>query len=653
MIPAANRQAENLALPDNGQADPYTYREDRLIRARASLGYSGSTGISPGLVRREISDSWQRCLDWGLDPGRPPREMRLTQQELHCLLEQDSYLMHLAKSELRKLQKQVPNDTFVLAFSNRDEIVMDVVPLHSSVNGASEVMQGVSWKENIRGTNALGTAAFNRRPVCVHALEHFFPGYGGITCTTAPVSDPDGEVVGLLDVVSDRHSRWQHIMSLTCMSALHIEAELFRERFRSDLIVQFHSREEFAHTLDAGLFALDEQGRILGSNWQARFFLKGLPIQAGHHFDEVFRISFREFVSRPQMAGGLAQLADIQGSSYSVCVRSPGVRLRRIFPLALSASSDPAETLPAGYVCQDPVVMHSVSLVSRAVKMSVPILIRGETGTGKEMLAQYAHQASKRSGQFIPVNCAAVPEDLIQSELFGYSEGAFTGARRGGARGLVQQADGGTLFLDEIGDLPLSLQPVLLRFLDNWTIRPIGSNKEQKVDVQLVAATNCDLEQAIVEKRFRRDLLHRIDAVEVFLPPLRERSDFEQIVLNLLARISPEARISDDALRMLREPAWEGNIRELRNVLTRVLISCLEPVLSAEAVESVLGDGRQDGPATHSNSSAPSALAGLHRRAVLDAYRKNEGNISKTAQALHVSRNTVYRELRRAGIVAD
>jgi transcriptional regulator with PAS, ATPase and Fis domain len=285
--------------------------------------------------------------------------------------------------------------------------------------------------------------------------------------------------------------------------------------------------------------------------------------------------------------------------------------------------------------------------------MSVPILIRGETGTGKEMLAQYAHQASKRSGQFIPVNCAAVPEDLIQSELFGYSEGAFTGARRGGARGLVQQADGGTLFLDEIGDLPLSLQPVLLRFLDNWTIRPIGSNKEQKVDVQLVAATNCDLEQAIVEKRFRRDLLHRIDAVEVFLPPLRERSDFEQIVLNLLARISPEARISDDALRMLREPAWEGNIRELRNVLTRVLISCLEPVLSAEAVESVLGDGRQDGPATHSNSSAPSALAGLHRRAVLDAYRKNEGNISKTAQALHVSRNTVYRELRRAGIVAD
>ncbi len=651
-MPAANRGDGEPVLPDNVQTDVYTYRQDHLTRARALLGSSRSTEISPDLVRTEIRESWQRCLEWGLDPGRPPRQMRLSGRELRALLERDSYLMRVAQSELRKLQKQVPSDAFVLAFSSRDEILVDVVPMHSSVSGVSEVTPGVCWKESIRGTNALGTAAFTRRPVCVHALEHFFPDYGGITCTTAPVTDPEGEVVGLLDVVSDWRSRWRHTMSLTCMSARHIEAELFRERFRSCLILQFHSREEFAHTLDAGLFALDQEGRILGSNRQARFFLHGLPIEAGRHFDEVFRVPFHEFVSRWRKTGGLTQLADIMGSSYSVCVCGPDYHPRTFFSFAHEASSHPAATPPAGFVCQDPVVLHSVSLVERAVQISIPILIRGETGTGKEMLAQYAHRMSGRKGRFVAVNCGSIPEDLIQSELFGYSEGAFTGARSGGAKGMVIEADGGTLFLDEIGDLPLSLQPTLLRFLDNWTIRPIGSNKELNVDVQLIAATNCDLEQAVAEKRFRRDLLHRIDAVDVYLPPLSERSDFDQIVLDLLGRLAPRTAISEDALRMLRKHTWEGNIRELRNILTRALISCPGPVLSAEAMEPVLRDGPSDGPAPEPDSPVSSLLVDLHHHAVLDAYRKSDGNISKTAQALHVSRNTVYRELRRAGIVA-
>jgi len=269
-------------------------------------------------------------------------------------------------------------------------------------------------------------------------------------------------------------------------------------------------------------------------------------------------------------------------------------------------------------------------------------------GRTKEMLAQYAHRLSRRSGRFVPVNCAAVPEDLIESELFGYREGAFTGARSGGAAGLVLQADGGTLFLDEIGDMPISLQPALLRFLDNWTVRPIGSHKEQKVDVQLITATNCDLDQAITERRFRRDLLHRIDGVDIFLPPLRERSDFDRIVWDLLGRISPRTSITEDALQVLREQTWQGNIRELRNVLTRAMISCFGSILSTKVVESVLNTGQHHLAATHSHASV---LLDTRRQVFLDAYRRHGGNISRTAQDLSVSRNTVYRELRRAGIV--
>lgn len=621
---------------------------DHLVRARALLERSHSAEISHDLLRTEIRDSWQRCLDAGLNPTQPPRQMRLTSQELHALVEQDSYLVYLARAEFRKLQKQIPGENFVLAFANREAVLMDVISSNPSVNGASEVARGFCWEEKVRGTNALGTAAFTRRPVAVYSLEHFFRDYSGLTCTAAPVTDPDGKVVGILDVSSDCHSRQQHTMSLVCMSVLHMEAELFRERYRSDIVLQFHSRDEFANTLDAGLIALNDEGEILRSNHQARFFLEGLPIEAGHHFDEVFRIPFCDFASRPHAAGNLTQLVDMKGSSYSVRVYNLSISPRTSLPSPRPTPTDLAENLPVGFVCQDPVVSRAVSMVKRAVEMSVPILIRGETGTGKEMLAQYAHRLSRRSGRFVPINCAAVPEDLIESELFGYREGAFTGARSGGAAGLVLQADRGTLFLDEIGDMPTSLQPALLRFLDNWTVRPIGSSKEQKVDVQLITATNCDLDQAIAERRFRRDLLHRIDGVQILLPPLRERLDFEQIVWDLLGRISPRTSITEDAMHLLREQTWEGNIRELRNILTRAMISCFGSILSTKVVEAVLHNGQPHAPTPHSNASV---LLDLRRHAVLDAYRRNGGNISRTAQDLCVSRNTVYRELRRAGIV--
>jgi sigma-54 dependent transcriptional regulator, acetoin dehydrogenase operon transcriptional activator AcoR len=620
---------------------------DHLVRARALLERSHSAEISHDLLRTEIRNSWQRCLDSGLDPNRPPRQTRLTSQELHALIEQDSYLVHLAKTEFRKLQKQIPGDNFVIGFANREAVLMDVIS--SNPSGASEVAPGFCWMENVRGTNALGTSAFNRQPVSVHSLEHFFRNYSGLTCTAAPVTDPDGEVVGILDVSSDCHSRQQQTMSLICMSVLHMEAELFRERFRSDIILQFHSRDEFANTLDAGLIALDDEGGILCSNRQARFLLEGLPIEAGRHFDEVSRVPFRDFASRPHAAGNLTQLVDIKGSSYSVRVYNLSISPRASFPTPRPTPTDLAENLPIGFVCRDPVVSRAISMVKRAVEMRIPILIRGETGTGKEMLAQYAHRLSRKNGRFVPVNCAAVPEDLIESELFGYREGAFTGARSGGSAGLVLQADGGTLFLDEIGDMPISLQPALLRFLDNWTVRPIGSSKEQKVDVQLITATNTDLEQAITERRFRRDLLHRIDGVEIFLPPLRERSDFEQIAWDLLGRISPRTSITEDALQLLREQPWEGNIRELRNILTRAMISCFGSILSTKVVESVLHNAHRNGTTQHPHASV---LLDLRRNAVLDAYRKNGGNVSKTALDLCVSRNTVYRELRRAGIVA-
>ena len=301
-----------------------------------------------------------------------------------------------------------------------------------------------------------------------------------------------------------------------------------------------------------------------------------------------------------------------------------------------------------GFVYADPAVSRAVAMVRHAVAKSVPILLRGETGTGKEMLAQYAHRLSGRAGRFIAINCAAFPECLIESELFGYREGSFTGARSGGAEGLILQANGGTLLLDEIGDMPLNLQPTLLRFLDNWTIRPIGSNKEVRFDIQLITATNCDLEEAIAEKRFRCDLLHRINKVDISLPRLCERADFAKIVKNILSRLSPQAGIDPEALQLLRAQPWTGNMRELKDFLVRSSLTCAGTCISVEAIEPFL----LKRPANKGLEQPESfALLDVRRKAIVDSYHQNGGNISKAAQSLSISRNTVYRELRLAGLI--
>jgi transcriptional regulator with PAS, ATPase and Fis domain len=299
------------------------------------------------------------------------------------------------------------------------------------------------------------------------------------------------------------------------------------------------------------------------------------------------------------------------------------------------------------FISRDPTVRAIVRQVETAAARKMPILIRGETGTGKEQLARHAHAASGRAGAFVPVNCAALPDSLIEAELFGYAEGAFTGAKKGGAAGLFKEADGGTLFLDEIGDMPVTLQAVLLRFLDDWTVRPVGGAKRQ-VDVLLVSATNAHLGESIARGRFRSDLLFRLNTLEVTLPPLRERSDFGEIARHLIEKIDPSADLTESAIDRLAELNWDGNIRELRNVLSRLSLAERGNLIDGTAVESLVGPSSSErlagGPS--GNSGLKHDLHEIQRAHVLAAYAETGNNISRTARRLGVSRNTIYRALR-------
>ncbi len=608
--------------------------EERLGRARAVLERRLMAPVD--LLSPEIAASWTRCLEQGLDPGHPPPINQLDDAELRRARDAAGVLRPLVLAEMETLYDQISGSNFMIAFALTNGIILDTIADRSFNPTArtTNIQPGGLWSELGCGTNALGSAAATRRAITVHGGEHFFSRYGKLTCTAAPVFGPDGTVAGVLDASSDCSSRQQHTRALVSMAATQIENGLFREHHRGAILVAFHNRAEYLHTLSAGLMALDAEGTVLNMNPRARLFLQGLPTEAGRRFRDIFRTGFGAFIDM----GKRDQRVRLQDRVGSIFVASIETLQPLTAPIAARPARAPApKPAAAAFVALDPVVAKAMQHVEAAARRCLPILIRGETGTGKEQLARHAHASSGRRGAFVPVNCGALPESLIEAELFGHAEGAFTGARRGGAPGLVAQADHGTLFLDEIGDMPLPLQTVLLRLLDDWMVRPVGGGAARAVDVLLIAATHVDLADHVAQGRFRADLYYRLDTIEAILPPLRERADFAAIVAHLLQAISPGVAIDDAALSCLAAQAWPGNIRELRNLLTRLTLTQERGRLDLATIAACIG--RAAAPAVR--------LKDQTTERILTVHKDLGGNLSAAARRLGVSRNTVYRALAR------
>ena len=623
-----------LNMADEVRAD-----DERLGRARTLLEGSGLARLD--LLPPEIHASWQRCLQAGLEPHRPEPLAEISARELAAARERAELVRRLALAEMRALYGQIAGSNFLIAFADPDGVLLDTIADQSFRAAArtANIRPGTLWTEQRCGTNALGTVARCGRPLTVHGGEHFFTRHGSLTCTAAPIFAPDGSLSGVLDASSHSGSRQQHTRALVRMAATQVENGLFRGRYRGDLVIAFHNRGEYLHTLSAGLLALAADGTVLGANPQASFLLQGLPAQPGRHFDDLFRARFSTVMGQARSHAHL-HLEDRVGSAVIATIENlPQPPARPTPSLRLPAVAD-----GCGFVAEDPAMVSILRQVEASARRALPILIRGETGTGKEQLARHAHRASGRRGAFVPVNCAALSDTLIEAELFGHADGAFTGARRGGARGLVLEADGGTLFLDEIGDMPLALQAVLLRLLDDWMVRPVGGGRARQVDVLLVAATNARLDDAIAAGRFRADLYYRLDVAGVLLPGLRERRDFAAIVRRLLSEIAPSCMISAAAIECLSRAPWPGNIRELRNVLVRLTLADPERCIEGCAVEGLFATRLPASPP----APAPEPGRGLRaimRARIAAAHRDSGGNVSETARRLGVSRNTIYRAI--------
>jgi transcriptional regulator of acetoin/glycerol metabolism len=614
-------------------------RSERLKRARITLQHGGT--IDPHLIAPHISDSWNRCLQLGLDPMGSAHDAQLTARELREQRGEDELVYRFAASQMQALYQQIAGSNFMIAFGNARGTVLETVSdgeFRSSKAGKA-ILPGSVWLEALRGTNAMGTAAAIRQPLIVHGEEHFFHTHSDVSCFAAPVFHSDGELAGVLDASSDCRARNAHTLVLMQMAATHIENSLFLRQQEEHLVLLFHSRFELLNSVSGGLISFDSDGRLRAINQRGRSMLSGLSVRIGTPFEAIFDTSFASAIGH--LGDTMTpSLRDLLGSQYAVHFSGRPTTESRHRQVTLGAARSTPRVAVEGFVADDPVLQTELAKVRRAVHRKPPFLILGESGTGKEIIARHIHAASGRRGAFVPVNCGALPEQLFEAELFGYAQGAFTGARREGASGLARAADGGTLFLDEIGDLPMPSQVALLRFLDQFEIRPVGGTTTQKVDVQVVAATNVDLAAAIAEKRFRSDLFYRLGVVQLTLPPLRERRDFSEVTRFMLAALDPGLTITDEAIDGLAQCDWPGNLRELRSALFQLSLLVADEPIDADQVGQVLGNQ------CSANLPASVGLRGLITRQVNELLRSNGNNVSETAKTLGVSRNTVYKYMR-------
>jgi len=632
------------------------HRADPAGHAPWLLARAAALPRGTGLPGPDILDSWLRCQQAGLDSGAAALIPVVDAADLAQRREHSATVRRLAQAELETLAQQIAGSNFLLAFADRDGVILDLFADHrfAMSDPAAPILPGSLWSEAVGGTNGLGTALATGRPVAVSGAEHYFLGLGDISCTAAPVRDAQGEVVGVLDASSYVQSRQRHTQALVQMAATHIENGLLVHQMGQRLVLAIHPRAEFLGTLSAGLLAFDDAGRLLTSNARGRQLLHGLAALPGMAFEDLFGLRFAD-VQGPLHRGAELRLRDLLGSAlvarcanqaaWAAAGRHPapawpsaGALQRRPRPLP---AAEPEPTI-------DPQVTEAYRLIDAAVQLRVPILIQGETGSGKEALARHAHQASGRRGAFIAVNCGALPAELFEAELFGYVGGSFTGARRDGSPGLIVSADGGTLLLDEVRELPPQLQAALLRFLDDQQVRPVGGSAMRQVDVQLLAATHAALDDEVAARRFRADLLYRLNTVRVTLPPLRQRRDFATAVRQLLAGIDAQASIDDAALQRLRGQPWPGNFRELRAVLTRALLAGQGRALGLAQVDALLPPA---GRADHSNAPPGGNALQLGASALVrDEFDRTGGSVSQTSRNLGISRTTVYRHLKASGI---
>lgn len=598
---------------------------------QSSFSVPAYRSLSPEAMEAQIVRSWERSKQAGLQEHNDPGFNVLMEKQLKQQRKHRAPLLNLFQEWfLPKYGNAIKSSNARLMLSDAQGVILGAWGSEQFLPTAAQVAlePGVSWTEKDRGTNAIGTALAENSPSVVLGGNHYLESIRHVSCAASPILDGIGNISAVLDISGDNQNFSEQKVQLVQMMSLDLENVLLKKTFaHCDQVILSSG----LNALSEGLLFFEHDQLVAANRVALNLFQLSIPWEgcAGEHLFADFD-AIKDGSSAPQLS--------LSGNGqYLLTQFSPGQK-----PPLKKIAKAPTSTI-------DRHVEQSVKHAVIAVNAGIPLMVTGETGVGKEVLIGQVHQKSlRKQGPLVAVNCAALPEHLIESELFGYVGGAFTGANSQGSLGKIRQAQKGILFLDEIGELSLSMQVKLLRVLQDKQVTPLGSTQTYPVDFSLAAATLKDMETEVNQGNFREDLYFRLNGVEVNLPPLRERSDLLTLIAQLLRKHDAQKSLSPELLQHFSEYHWPGNLRELDHTLH--VASAFSQESKVIQWEHLPANLRRKLAKSPGKPTVGNGLEEQTHQILLKTYQKHEGNISQTAKALGVSRNTLYRRLRKAGI---
>jgi transcriptional regulator with PAS, ATPase and Fis domain len=606
---------------------------------------------------------------------RNPLQVRLTPDELALRRESNKDFLQVATSHITDLYRFVAGAGFAVSLADNEGYILDIIGDQPTLDKLSSgnCMPGYRWTERDVGTSALSIVHERRVPVQINDDEHFCERGHGYTCSASPVFDDQNKYIGAIAMSGQVHLVHPHTLGMVITAAKAIQDQLRIAKASQELLLRNNYMTAILESIDSGVIAVDRNGNITQANQQARKILQwdngieNQPVSAiigsqqdwqvlmhtksGYTDREVFVKGFRGVVQLIATAKPiLDSRSEIQGIIFVF------QEINRIRSLVNKMAGSQARFTFEDIMGMSPAIQEAKRLAMLAAAGDSNVLLLGQTGTGKELFAQAIHNLSRRKHHpFVAINCGAIPRELIESELFGYVDGAFTGARRGGRPGKLELGHGGTIFLDEIVDMPVDMQVKLLRALQSGEISRIGQHRPMSVDLRFIAASHSDLKREVELGNFREDLFYRLNVLPIVIPPLRERpEDILLLARHILKRCAQRLnksgiQFSPESEKTITSYDWPGNIRELENVIERAVNlaekTWIEPDHFGPLIPSkvkVFSRGMEE--------DGRSLLENMERQAITDTLNRAAFNFSKASKILGISRATLYKKTQKYSI---
>jgi len=646
---------------------------NRIKKARERFIETGE--IDSLVVRPIIANSWKRCKSAGIDPHSKRPIGTLNDKEIKVLLERNRHLIEVSWPILKIIGEMIRGSGFRVDLVDKDgyflKIISDMEILEESKKLGSVI--GANRSELISGTNGIGVALSTGKPIQILGPEHYNIYHHNWTCSAAPINDSSGNIIGVINMSGNYRLLHKHTLGMVVAISNAIESALVTEKKVYELSATNRFLKTIIESINDGLVILDKEGKITHLNSIAGGILgKEPPDAIGEPINKLIKTNFSLFDILNNRKGYLEKeititpfgskesfqyllteklVEDYEGKSQGIMALFK--EMRKVHRLVGDIIGAKARFNFSDIIGSNEKLKRAVNLAKTASVSSCKILLQGENGTGKEIFAQAIHNNSNRRDKpFIAINCAAIPRDLVESELFGYEGGAFTGAKKEGRPGKFELAEGGTLFLDEIESMPLESQPKLLRVVELNQLMRIGGNKIITTDVRIISSTNQDLLLAAKKGNFREDLLYRINTVTVDIPPLRERKDDIPILVKYICdkigrRINKNnIEIDKKVLEVLCEYNWPGNIRELENALESAIILSKNNKITIEVIPENIKPFKSNDLDIKEDREANS-LIDIEKEVIFKVLKEVKGNITKASRVLGIDRSTLYRKIKK------